>query len=93
MNLVWLLFETMKTFVSEAKQEQILAEFSSRSWFVQNEKGTFQLSDEGRLKHQIILGSQKEIRQRALQSISEEEYTTVISGLQRIVENLVEESA
>lgn len=79
------LFEVMKTFVSEAELEQILADLSGRGWLVQNDEAVFQLSDEGRAKHQKILELQKKVRQRAMQDISEEEYTTVISVLQRLV--------
>jgi hypothetical protein len=82
------LFETMRTFANEIELEKILVELSSQGWLVQTDKGVFQLSNEGRLKHQVILGSQKEIRQRAMQGIREEDYTTVMSVLQRMVENL-----
>jgi DNA-binding MarR family transcriptional regulator len=82
------LFETMQTFVDEAELEQILTELSTRGWLVKTDEGVFQLSDEGRLKHQIILESQKKVRQRAMQDIGEEDYATVISVLQRIVQNL-----
>jgi uncharacterized FlgJ-related protein len=86
------LFETMKTFVNEAEQGQILTELLSRDWLVQTDEGGFQLSDEGRAKHQEILELQKKVRQRTMQDISDEEYTTVISVLQRMVKNLERES-
>lgn len=78
----------MQTFVSEAEQGQILTELSTRGWLVQTEKGAFQLSAEGRANHQRILESQKKVRQRAMQDISEEDYATVIRVLQQIVKNL-----
>jgi hypothetical protein len=86
------LFETMKTFVSEPEQRHILDELTSWGWLVQNEQDMFQLSQEGRMNHQTRLEAQKKVRQRAVQGISEEEYTTVIKVVQRRVENLEGES-
>jgi DNA-binding MarR family transcriptional regulator len=85
------IFEVMQTFVDKAELEHILTELSTRGWLLQVEY-CFQLTDEGRAKHQIILEFQKAVRQRAMQGISEEEYTAVISVLQRIVKNLEVES-
>jgi DNA-binding MarR family transcriptional regulator len=81
------LLEAMQTFVNEAELEHILAELSEQGWLVHREN-RFQLSDEGRARHQIILETQKKVRQSAMQGISEEDYTTVINVLQRIVSNL-----
>ncbi|MCI0422953.1 MAG: hypothetical protein L0312_27630, partial [Acidobacteria bacterium] len=48
----------------------------------------FQRTEEGRRQHGVILATQKEVRQRAMQGIGEEEYATVIRVLQRMVSNL-----
>jgi DNA-binding MarR family transcriptional regulator len=84
------LFGIMQTFVSHADFEKMIDEMIDKGWLSQDEKneGLLQLTEEGNSKHQIILESQKEVRQRTVQGVSEEEYTTVISVLQRIVENL-----
>jgi polyhydroxyalkanoate synthesis regulator phasin len=84
------LFGIMQTFVSHADFEKMIDEMIDKGWLSQDEKneGLLQLTEEGNSKHQVILESQKEVRQRTVQSVSEEEYTTVISVLQRIVENL-----
>jgi len=62
-------------------------------WVLKNDDGTqgvanFQLTDDGRRHHGIILTAQKQARERVVQGISEEEYTTVIRVLQRIISNL-----
>jgi hypothetical protein len=86
------LFETMQTFVAEAELERILIELSTRGWLAHTDEAVFQLSNEGRVKHQEILESQKKVRQCAMQDISDGEYTTVLSVLQRMVKNLEGES-
>jgi hypothetical protein len=84
------LFETMQTFVTLTELDTIIYYLLSSGWLIQheNQDDSFQLSAEGKTKHQLILESQKEVRKHATQGISEEEYTTVLNVLQRIVENL-----
>jgi DNA-binding MarR family transcriptional regulator len=85
------LFETMRTFVDEPDFEEILSGLIERGWVEKvSHSGTeeFQLAEEGRRQHAVILATQKEVRARAMQGISEEEYATVIRVLQRIVSNL-----
>lgn len=48
----------------------------------------FQRTGEGQRQHGIVLATQKEVRRRAMQGISQEEYVTVVRVLQRIVSNL-----
>jgi len=47
-----------------------------------------ELTGEGKEGHRTIFSLQSEVRKRALQGISPEEYATVIEVLQRIVGNL-----
>lgn len=86
-------FEFMSTFVDSSGLDEIITRFTERGWAERIEGGedgtaAFQLTDEGRRRHRVILAAQKEVRQRAMQGISEEEYATVIRVLQRMVSNL-----
>jgi DNA-binding MarR family transcriptional regulator len=87
------IFETMRTFVDAPSLDDILTRLMGRGWVEPGgvtDGGTaaFQLTEAGRRQHAVILATQKEVRQRAMQGISQEEYTTVIRVLQRIVSNL-----
>ena len=87
------IFESMLAFVDAPGVDEIVTRLVGRGWAEQSEiskQGTveFQLTEENRRRHGVILATQKEVRQRAMQGISEEEYTTVIRVLKRIVSNL-----
>ena len=87
------IFGTMLPFVDAPGVDEIVTRLVGRGWAEQTETSRpgiveFQLTQEGRRMHGVILAMQKEIRRRAMQGISEEEYTTVIRVLQRLVGNL-----
>jgi len=87
------IFETMLAFVDAPGVDEIVTRLVGRGWAEQSETpkhGTveFHLTEEGRRRHGILLATQKEVRQRAMQGISEEKYTMVIRVLKRIVTNL-----
>src|SRR3990172_5372944 len=87
------IFESLLAFVDALGVDEIVTRLVGRGWAEQGEiskQGTveFQLTEEGRRRHGIILVAQKEVRRRAMQGISEEEYATVIRVLKRIVTNL-----
>ena len=87
------IFATMRTFVDEANLDAILASLAARGWVEpQQEMATrtdvFQLTAEGQRQHAAIFATQKEVRQRAMQGISAEEYATVVRVLQQMVSNL-----
>ena len=89
------IFESMLAFVDAPGVDEIVTRLVGRGWAEQSEiskQGTveFQLTEEGRRQHGVILATQKEVRQRAMQGISEEEYATVVQVLKRIVNNLRE---
>jgi DNA-binding MarR family transcriptional regulator len=89
------LFELMRTFVDSAGLDEIITRLIERGWVEQNENsaGEFQLTQEGQRCYGDIFAAQKEVRLRAMQGVSEEEYATVIRVLQRIVNNLKEKSS
>jgi len=87
------IFETMLAFVDAPGVDEIVTRLVGRGWAEQTETsrtGTveFQLTQEGRRMHGVILATQKEVRRGVMQGISEEEYATVIRVLQRLVSNL-----
>ena len=86
------IFENMLAFVDAPGVDEIVTRLVGRGWAEQSEQSKqraveFQLTEEGRRRHGVILATQKEVRRRAMQGISEEEYATVIRALQRIVSN------
>ncbi len=46
------------------------------------------LTDAGMAEREVIFKRQSEVRRRAMQGISDREYATVITVLQRMVDNL-----
>lgn len=87
------IFESMRTFVDAPRLDEIIAHLMGRGWVEQSgaaDQGTveFQLTEEGQRQHGVILATQKEVRRRAMQGISQEDYMVVIRVLQRIVSNL-----
>jgi len=87
------IFETILAFVDAPGVDEIVTRLVGRGWAEQTEisrPGTveFQLTQEGRRMHGVILSTQKAVRQRAIQGINEEEYATVVRVLKRIVTNL-----
>ncbi len=86
------IFEVMSTFIDAPGLDKIIMQFMKRGWAELIESSDdsmmLQLTEEGRHGHSVIFAAQKEARQRAMQGISEEEYTMVIRVLQRIVSNL-----
>lgn len=82
------IFETMRTFVDSPSFAELLRRLGERGWIEQQASAEYQLTEEGRRQYDAIFATQKEVRQRAMQGISEAEYTTAVRVLQRIVINL-----
>lgn len=87
------IFETMHTFLDASSFNNIITHLIERGWIEQRKvtktgMEEFQLTREGQRQHEVIFATQKEVRQRAMEGISQEEYATVIRVLQRIVSNL-----
>jgi DNA-binding MarR family transcriptional regulator len=87
------LFEIMRTFVDAPNLDEIISRLTERGWVEQSEDSkhdalAYQLTADGQRQHGVIVGTQKDVRQRAMQGISAEEYAATIRILQRIVHNL-----
>jgi DNA-binding MarR family transcriptional regulator len=87
------IFEIVRTFVDAAGFDAIMSHLIERGWVelsrvAGSDLQEFQLTKEGQRQYEVIFTTQKEVRQRAVQGVSAEEYATVIRVLQRIVSNL-----
>lgn len=84
-------FATMKTFIDASQLDRIISGFVSEGWLVQHGDGDaskLTLTEAGRAEREVLFQLQSEVRKRAMQGVTEQEYTTVISVLQRMAENL-----
>jgi DNA-binding MarR family transcriptional regulator len=84
-------FETMKTFIDERQLDEIIDGFVKEGWMVKHGDGDateLVLIDAGKAERETIFKLQNEVRRRARQGITDQEYTIVIDVLQRMVKNL-----
>jgi DNA-binding MarR family transcriptional regulator len=84
-------FTTMKTFIDARQLDEILDGFVQEGWLVKSSDGdttALVLTDAGKAEREVIFKRQSEVRRRAMQGITDQEYTTVLGVLQRIVNNL-----
>jgi len=83
--------EIMKTFIDADQLEEILHGFVQEGWLVKHGDGDatdLVLTDAGKTEREVLFKLQSEVRKRAMRGISDQEYTTVIDVLQRMVNNL-----
>ena len=84
-----LIFSVMHTFVDAAKFQEIIYHLIDQGWIDETlASGELQLTCAGYDQHARIFATQKEVRQRAMQGVIQEDYVTVIRVLQQMVENL-----
>jgi DNA-binding MarR family transcriptional regulator len=84
-------FDTMQTFIDARQLDEILDEFVEEGWLVRSGEDDgvhLTLTDAGKTKRETVFKLQGEVRRRAMQGITEQEYATVIDVLQRMVKNL-----
>jgi DNA-binding MarR family transcriptional regulator len=83
--------DTMQTFIDARQLEELVEGFVQEGWLVKRGEGDaaeLALTDAGKAQRDSVFKLQIEVRRRAMQGISEQEYATVINVLQRIVKNL-----
>ena len=86
-------FNTMKTFIDARQFDEILDGFVKEGWLVERNDGdttALMLTSAGKTERETIFKLQSEVRRRAMQGITDQDYTIVISVLQRMVNNLEE---
>ena len=85
------LFDTMQTFIDAHRLDEIIDGFIKEGWLVKRGEGDaaqLTLTDAGKAQRETVFELQSEVRRRAMQGITEQEYATVIDVLQRMVKNL-----
>ena len=86
-------FNTMKTFIQARQFDKILEGFVKEGWLVERSEGdatAVMLTDAGKTERETIFKLRSEVRRRAMQGITDQEYTLVLEVLQRMVSNLEE---
>ena len=84
-------FATMQTFISADQLKEILDGFARAGWLVTRGAGNateLELTEAGRAERDAVFKLQSDVRRRAMQGITEQEYATVVTVLQRMVSNL-----
>lgn len=84
-------FDTMQTFIDRQQLGEILDRFVEQGWLVKRGEGDgaqLTLTGAGKAKRETVFELQSEVRRRAMQGITEQEYATVIDVLERMVRNL-----
>ena len=84
-------FDTMQTFISTRQLGEIIDGFVEEGWLAKAGEGDgaqLALTEAGKAKRETVFKLQSEVRRRAMQGITEQEYATVIDVLERMVRNL-----
>jgi DNA-binding MarR family transcriptional regulator len=84
-------FDTMQTFIDARQLDEIIDGFIKEGWLVKRGEGDaaqLMLTDVGKAQRETAFKLQSEVRRRAMQGISEQEYATVVDVLERMVKNL-----
>jgi hypothetical protein len=79
------------TFIDRQQMGEILDRFVEQGWLVKRGEGDgaqLTLTGAGKAKRETVFELQSEVRRRAMQGITEQEYATVIDVLERMVRNL-----
>jgi DNA-binding MarR family transcriptional regulator len=85
------LFDTMQTFINARQLDELIDGFVKEGWLIRHGEGDgaqLAITDAGKDKRETVFKRQSEVRRRAMRGITEQEYTTVIDVLQRVVKNL-----
>jgi DNA-binding MarR family transcriptional regulator len=85
------LFDTMQTFIGARQLDELIDGFVKEGWLIRHGEGygaRLAITDAGKDKRETVFKLQSEVRRRAMQGITEQEYTTLIDVLQRVVKNL-----
>jgi DNA-binding MarR family transcriptional regulator len=81
------IFEIMKPLADSQFVETVLAKFSSKS-FIETINDTLTLTTAGQKLHKACFDTQQEFRKKAVIGISEIDYQTTISTLQKMIDNI-----
>ncbi len=83
------LHDTLRPFAGPDQLDEQIAALVGDGWVAQHDGGaTLQITEDGRAERERLLQLQQQVRQRAFQGMSQEEYATLIDLLQRVARNL-----
>ncbi|HEX6999919.1 MAG TPA: MarR family winged helix-turn-helix transcriptional regulator [Gammaproteobacteria bacterium] len=81
--------ELLSPFADPGRFHELVGELARRGLVESTDEGRgLCLSAEGKRRHQAALETQRALRLRAFEGVSEAEYTTTMKVLQRVAENL-----
>jgi DNA-binding MarR family transcriptional regulator len=84
------LFETMKVFLDKDQLDAVVNDLTQRNWVRREDSSSSLLSitNEGKTGFAEVAKTQDEVRIAVMKGISQSDYYTVISILQRMIDNL-----
>jgi DNA-binding MarR family transcriptional regulator len=82
------LASTLHMFLDRPRLDTILANLAARGWTTTLPTGEVVLLDDGERHHATILAQQQQVRRRAMDGITSEEYETTVRVLHRLITNL-----
>jgi DNA-binding MarR family transcriptional regulator len=81
------LFETMKVFLDKDQLDAVVNDLTQRNW-VRREDSSFSITNEGKTGFAELAKTQDGVRMAVMKGISQSDYSSVISILQRMIDNL-----
>jgi DNA-binding MarR family transcriptional regulator len=82
------LFETMKVFLDKDQLDTVVNDLTQHNWVRRDESSLLSITNEGKTGFAELAKTQDEVRIAVMKGISQSDYYTVISILQRMIDNL-----
>ena len=83
------LFETMKVlFLDKDQLDAVVDDLTQRNWVRREDSSSFSITNEGKRGFAELAKTQDGVRMVVMKGISQSDYSTVISILQRMIDNL-----
>src|SRR5919108_3955884 len=82
------LFEIMKVFLEKDQLDAVVNDLTQRNWVRREDSSSFSITNEGKRGFAELAKTQDGVRMVVMKGISQNDYSTVISILQRMIDNL-----
>jgi DNA-binding MarR family transcriptional regulator len=82
------LFEIMKVFLEKDQLDAVVNDLTQRNWVRREDSSSFSITNEGKRGFAELAKTQDGVRMVVMKGISQSDYSTVISILQRMIDNL-----
>ena len=82
------LFEIMKVFLEKDQLDAVVNDLTQRNWVRREDSSSFSITNEGKIGFAELAKTQDGVRMVVMKGISQSDYSTVISILQRMIDNL-----